>query len=574
MEGLNQVTILTANQNRFQELNASLESWQLLDGVAEILIVDWSSDRPIVEEIDWDRWRKGPKLRVVRVEGEQRWSITRALNHGLGFVETPSILKLDAEVDVNPDLLTKNPLEKHVFYTGNWKTAFPWNKHINGSCLGWTTDFEAVGGWDARIEGYGWDDSDLYLRLESSGLFRQDFAPGTLRHRKQSDASRINTRGRHEALSPGLATRANKYVAFADTPWSKSLADRFSKGADVASTVYRKNLVIDSVARATATKQTPSRLRHFVAGIYWGWRFRVMSWLMNRGLKFRKPVLYIEANFGLGNRLRVVFSGLLMAKAMRRQPVVVWIPDSHCEARLNELFTYRGPVIEKVEDVVPIVQRRSIRVLNYMETGFAPQKGRKISRLPRMKDVYIRAFSTLRHDAVSHSEMNWLARSWTPVDEVAGEINKLFPCDVGVHCRSEVPTLLSASYDQSAGNWSEGGQRKLIESRLLTGPEVFVGSIADNFGGQQQASKLAIHVASDLQSSKEYISTSLRGRFAVVRTIPSLSGRSERAVRQALAEAYALAASDVFIGSRYSSFSELVLLLRDPLKKHELLPNG
>ena len=567
----NQVTILTTNQNRPSELAQSLANWQLLEDVAEIVVVDWSSEPAIQLEVSRDGWTNGAIPRVVRVDGEDRWSASRALNFGLRFVQTPIVLKLDAEITVRPDFLQLHPLERGEFWSGNWKNALPWNKSIHGSCLGWVDDFEAIGGWDPRIEGYGWEDTDFYLRLESNGLFRRDFRPGSLSHRNQSDTSRVNTRGRQGSLSPEQSVVANRFVALEDNPWSKAMATN-REDLDRKNLIHRKNLVVESVARVTARRNANAGFGQLITQLYWALRYRIRSWLQHSGLKVHNPFIYVEANFGLGNRLRVVYSALLIAKATRRKLVVVWIPDEHCGVRLTELFDYRGLVIDRVEYLSPILQRKRLRVINYTETGFHPQKGERISRLPRNKDVYISAFSALRHRTVSTREMGWLARTWTPVDEITRQINQHFPSDYGVHCRSEVPNRHSASFDQSAGNWSDSGHLKLIENRLATGPEVFVESLLSAIKGQRSIPKLALHVASDSKTSKQTIVESVKDYFEIVRTIPSVALRSEHAVKQALVEAYVLANSDFFIGSRYSAFSELVLLLRNPRKGHEMLP--
>lgn len=49
-------------------------------------------------------------------------------------------------------------------------------------------------------------------------------------------------------------------------------------------------------------------------------------------------VLFVHPQNGLGNRLRAVASGLAMARATRRVPVVVWEKDPHLGAAFEQLF--------------------------------------------------------------------------------------------------------------------------------------------------------------------------------------------------------------------------------------------
>jgi hypothetical protein len=59
----------------------------------EHLIVDWSSTRPLRrEELPPD-----PRVRLLRVEGERRWSLCRAYNFAFARARGTRLLKLDAD---------------------------------------------------------------------------------------------------------------------------------------------------------------------------------------------------------------------------------------------------------------------------------------------------------------------------------------------------------------------------------------------------------------------------------------------------------------------------------------------
>ena len=53
---------------------------------------------------------------------------------------------------------------------------------------------------------------------------------------------------------------------------------------------------------------------------------------------FPQPALVVEVRLGLGSRLRAVASAMALAQSLSRTLVVVWPLDSHCEARLEDLF--------------------------------------------------------------------------------------------------------------------------------------------------------------------------------------------------------------------------------------------
>jgi glycosyltransferase involved in cell wall biosynthesis len=79
--------------------------------------------------------------------------------------------------------LTEHTLPEGSFVTGSWEKARNENEtHLNGTVLLSRNDFLKVNGYSEYISTYGWDDSDLYIRLENLGLKRVFFNFDTLHH--------------------------------------------------------------------------------------------------------------------------------------------------------------------------------------------------------------------------------------------------------------------------------------------------------------------------------------------------------------------------------------------------------
>lgn len=163
-------------------LRDTLPTWLATRGVGEIIIVDWSSPPEesivkVVEEVVASQLstRPQPPVRVVVVHGETQWILSLSYNLGVSYVTRPVLLKLDCDYAVrDTNLLASVSLSPGTFVSGDWsKTDDKNQRHLNGALLVAAADMRAVGGFDERIQSYGWDDTDLYHRLSAlRGLTR------------------------------------------------------------------------------------------------------------------------------------------------------------------------------------------------------------------------------------------------------------------------------------------------------------------------------------------------------------------------------------------------------------------
>ena len=187
--GLPGISLVTCAMNRSENLLRALPSWLAQDAIAEVLIVDWSSDAPVAESLAaagiTDR-----RIRILRVEGEPRWVLTYAFNLGFRAARFDTILKADADITLSSDFFRRNPLAPGAMIAGNWREATPDQPHVNGFFYVQRGALAQVGGFNEHITTYGWDDEDLYTRLVVAGLRRVNVAPGTIFHLPHSDAVR------------------------------------------------------------------------------------------------------------------------------------------------------------------------------------------------------------------------------------------------------------------------------------------------------------------------------------------------------------------------------------------------
>lgn len=161
-------SLVTCSMNRTEYLHESIQTWNELEELNEIVVVDYSSEKPILQS-DLPKPKFGKKIILVRVNKEKMWVLSHAYNLGISFAQYDKLLKIDSDIKLSKDFIRSHPLDKNKFYCGNWQHARNENEiHFNGQLICNTSDFFAVNGYDERIITYGYDDTDLYERLKNN----------------------------------------------------------------------------------------------------------------------------------------------------------------------------------------------------------------------------------------------------------------------------------------------------------------------------------------------------------------------------------------------------------------------
>ncbi|MCF8235818.1 MAG: glycosyltransferase [Bacteroidales bacterium] len=200
------ISLCTAIKNRAEIFEDALKTWVKHDEIDEIIIVDWTSDESLLQLVQ--KYQNG-KIFLARVENQKKWILAPAFNLAARLTSKDKILKLDADVKLLPGFFQKHELKQGMFYSGDWRKARNENEtHLNGNLFLFRADFFKVNGYNEFFKTYGWDDSDLFSRLESSGLNRQCFDYDTLHH--------IDHQGRMAFQSP-----SKKLKNLSDEEWSR-----------------------------------------------------------------------------------------------------------------------------------------------------------------------------------------------------------------------------------------------------------------------------------------------------------------------------------------------------------------
>lgn len=284
----------------------------------------------------------------------------------------------------------------------------------------------------------------------------------------------------------------------------------------------------------------------------------------------RRAQLFIDARHGLGNRLRAVASAAAIAARTGRQLVIVWEPDAHCAARFTDLFRHDGPVTE-----TPFPRLFALaggQLWNYMEVEPGARKDAPIladeapaepggdaigPAAARRGDVYVRSAYPLVSPHADQAAQQAFLRGLQPVPEVADLVASVAaPHRVSAHVRmASGPGYEHLPWESPAG-WTPAGHAELVAWRARSHARHFMARL-DALVAEGAAG--TIFLAADLPETYD----AFRDRYgARLRCLPrAVHDRSIEQLRHALADMLLLGRAERFLGSTWSSFSDMACRL-------------
>ncbi|KAJ8900762.1 hypothetical protein NDN08_000063 [Rhodosorus marinus] len=219
------VSLVVVCMNRHSTLQEVIKYWLGAENVDEVIIVDWNSDPPLEQVV---RKYSDPRLVLARVEDEDDWVLTRAFNVGMSMATKDKLLKLDCDYALSPNFVSKHPLRKQdkIFYSGDYSKASNENEvHLNGVLYIRSEDFWGIFGYDERIQTYGWDDEDLYKRLDNRGIKRQVVNYDLVLHYPHGNEAR----GQKGVKFPQVEVDVNSLLLDRMELWSKTVGTDCSR---------------------------------------------------------------------------------------------------------------------------------------------------------------------------------------------------------------------------------------------------------------------------------------------------------------------------------------------------------
>ena len=174
---MSSLSIVTVTFNRTDHLLRSALSVSLSDVHDEHLILDFGSNPAVVRE----QLPSDSRIRLIRCNWAGGWWLTHAYNLAFALARGEWILKLDADALLPKDFLamlmdSQQVSGAHFFCdrltVQDWK--LPSSLFLtNGLFLVSRKAIRSVRGFNPYIQGWGWDEIDLYSRLFLAGFSSQ-----------------------------------------------------------------------------------------------------------------------------------------------------------------------------------------------------------------------------------------------------------------------------------------------------------------------------------------------------------------------------------------------------------------
>ncbi len=172
---MDSIAIVTTCKGRLQHLRETLPL-MAAQGADELVVVDYGC--PDGAGAWAERHVQG--VRTLRVDDDPGFCVSRARNLGAASCASEWIAFVDADVKLSPgwiDWFRVNARPGRFYRTSPVAGRRRLDHYGTIACA--RRDFERVGGFDEAMRGWGWEDIDLYTRLEQSGVIISDY-PGEL----------------------------------------------------------------------------------------------------------------------------------------------------------------------------------------------------------------------------------------------------------------------------------------------------------------------------------------------------------------------------------------------------------
>lgn len=547
-------SIVTSCMNRVEFLKEVLPTW-VKSKPDEIVIVDWNSDDK--EEISKVANEYGPLLKLIRVDNYPNWSLTKSFNLGFRASSFDKILKLDSDIKLDEKFFFYHNLGKDsIFFSGDWAKARNDNeKHTNGVLYVKRSDFFKIGGYNEFIEGYGYDDSDLYSRL-SQVAQRHLICLDLVEHINHSNELRIeNTKNKNRL---DIEIEKNRLIS-EEINWNHkfSFFNIQQKSQNRFDCQFLKGQYLDSDTE----------------------KYYLNKAMQNRKYMLRRAKLnlYIEPKNGLGNRLRALASAYVIAKNTNRKLIVVWLKDEHCEADFFDLFdknyiTQSFHVLDKKEEVSRIFEKHKIidethsSISLSLENSYKPfldyynyakYKGEYIKD-ESSDDIYITSACVLNNRNTNWYQESIFLRHLVPKADI---LNTVFETEfkansfknvVGVHIRMGQDPVLYAFENVSKYNDKE---KSLIQRwRQASNWKNFVPEMEKLLDLNP---KQKFYISADNEQVYNEFMKLENFKHNLIVTNRDNYDRSKDGLKSALVDLYLLSKCKLILGSNWSSFSEI-----------------
>lgn len=560
--------IIASCMDRTNTLEVAVRSWLSATGVSEIILVDWSSDPPILQSIP--DLLEDIRVKVIVVQGEKKWILSWAYNLALRFVQPGSfMLKVDCDTILSSDFLEHHPLKKGIYYAGNWKLMETENaQHLNGIFYVESTHFIEIHGFDERIQTYGYEDTDLYLRFNASGLIFVPIDNRKVYHLDHPSNLRLSKQSIHDV---SFEIEKNRILRSLVLAWNKSnekvyfdiqnslLRQRYYVAMRKSNVLAIESMIPPHTRDYVERRAALSVLRKFNVPM----KSLTMStaYMIKMISSYKNgKMLVVHVQHGLGNRLRAMASGMAISNRTGRHFRLIWELDEHCNVHFQELFSNNIDVWDKFEPNE--ISSANFERYNYIENEKGAVKY-KIIDTDSLNHIYVKTSYKLNHAQAKTENMRHALSELQLQPHISAMVDSINVTGfIGVHIqnkdpRTELPNISNNTY-------SDGGWKKLIFWRQSVSVSLFATEISHIL---KKYPNQSFFLSTDSEKTRKELNNLFPGR------IRSLDGetcenRSQICISFATVDLWILSRTKEILGSPYSSFSEVAGLLANKTTKY------
>lgn len=271
--------------------------------------------------------------------------------------------------------------------------------------------------------------------------------------------------------------------------------------------------------------------------------------------------LFVHPQNGFGNRMRAALSGLLHARNTGRIPVLVWTPDAHCNATLDDLFdTDAMPWLIMTEwpyDPAAL----GWDVYDYMYHQDTGQQWAFL-RTGNRRHAYFRSDYMARDTWTMRAAENALLRFFVPSARVRSAVDVIGDVSVTIHARS---APMHADLDDGPPPIEQYGfatLRELMYRREMNAPAVFEAHVRSLQDQGLITADQRMFVSGDSGAVVDAFESAFGAHRVVSARRAGLTHcdtlvRTSECVAQAFAEVLLCARSHVHLASTWSSLDEI-----------------
>ncbi len=182
------IALVTTCKGRLHHLKTTLPQW-IEAKPDQIVVVDYGCPDGTAA---WAS-ENYPSVSLVSVNDDPGFSAARARNLGEKAVDCEWLVFVDADIEMSPGWLehVRSNLKTGCYYIAS-REARKLRPDLTGTVVCETKYFDQIGGYDELYRGWGYEDTDLYARLEElAGLSRCVYQAGDLIPIPHGDEERI-----------------------------------------------------------------------------------------------------------------------------------------------------------------------------------------------------------------------------------------------------------------------------------------------------------------------------------------------------------------------------------------------